>query len=83
MQRLIADRGFPLRGHMVVKDEPIDLPERDAKILIALGWAHSATQENDEMPAKPVAKRTRGQRGPDKKPRKRRGYKRRDMVAEA
>lgn len=73
---LRAKRRFMLGGRQIEEGSVIIVNEREARALIAVGYSERVDAKPEELPA--LLKR----RGPDKKPRKRRVYKRRDMVSE-
>ena len=93
MATLQVDKAFPYAGNrMRVGDRIENADERVARVLELMGYVHRAPI--DELPAVPddggnvgeeevvPVVRMKKVRGKDKKPRKRRIYRRRDMIAE-
>lgn len=95
MKIIRARKVFPYAGRMIPAGERFEATDKDADLLIAIGQAETVIEaddgdfdeDDDEQEAglymTQTIKRRQGQRGPDKKPRKKRGtYSRRDMRAE-
>lgn len=86
--QLRALKAFPYGNRLLRVGDSFDTVDmRDARILVTIGHAEASEEGAQEIAASftniEQARRYRGQRGPDKKPRKKRGsYNRRDMQAE-
>lgn len=91
LKTIRARKSFPYDGNQLGVGDRFVASDRDAMLLIATGQAEDVPpddiedddNEEPDIYSTVAMKRARGQRGPDKKPRKKRGtYLRRDMRAE-